>query len=136
MRWYVMRVMLTGALGALVKKTKKVSFSLKITFSTLLNIWLHKFQEILTILVSVTSAPGAPVRRNYRAYHFFCKGILRGRAPHLSNTWNVSPGLSLNYMKSYGLGPDVLVLYIVVSPGLQRGVADRSYAIVGLGLWD
>jgi hypothetical protein len=27
-------------------------------------------------------------------------------------------------MKSYGLGPNVLVLHIVVSPGLQHGVAD------------
>jgi hypothetical protein len=36
-------------------------------------------------------------------------------------------------MKSYGLGPNVLVPHIVVSPGSQHGGADPSYAMVALG---
>ena len=60
--------MLSSAPGALVKETKKVSFALKTTFSTLLSIRLHKFQEILTILVSLTSAPGALVSIFHNSY--------------------------------------------------------------------
>jgi len=42
-----------------VKKTKKVNFTLKTTFYTLSNTSLHKFQEIFTIHVSLTSVLGA-----------------------------------------------------------------------------
>jgi hypothetical protein len=44
------RVMLTGALGALVKEPKRETFALKISHFTLLKNWLHKFQDNFTIL--------------------------------------------------------------------------------------
>jgi len=58
----IQRVLLTGALGALIKKTKKESFKVKIRlFYVFEKLTAQIPMQILTIFDSLTSVPGAPV---------------------------------------------------------------------------